>query len=283
MQTIPRNTVITIILLLCLGGWLAWQKWSASTEPKPPLLTQIKNRGALVAGIRFDAKPFGYLDADGTVKGYDIDLIREIATRLLGSPDAVEFRQVLASTRVIALNSGNLDIVAATMTITPQREDYIDFSDVYYEAGQAVIVPANNTVQTIADLQDKTLLYVMGTTGEKTIKQTLPTAKFLGFKTNMDAFSALIAGRGDAMTTDDTMLSGLIKDRCDFTMLPQRLSKEPYGLGIRQNEPNHNTQSFRQTINQLLADMKQDGTLDKLQAKWLGPTTNVCHSREGDL
>ncbi|MBK8190686.1 MAG: transporter substrate-binding domain-containing protein [Vampirovibrionales bacterium] len=240
------------------------------------LLAKIYRSGRLVAGVKFDARPFGYLDTDGQIKGYDIDLIREIARRLTRTlkrrtPIQPEFQQVLSSTRIIGLNLGKLDLVAATMTITPERETLIDFTDPYYMARQAVITPVSSPARSIRDLDRATIFYVIGATSERNIRLALPHARFKGFKSAVEAFTALRGHRAEAFTSDDTILYGLMEDGCDFRLLPERLSQEPYGLGIRQDLDSHETESFRLAINQILKDMREDGTLERLRQKWMGP------------
>ena len=238
----------------------------ACNQDERDLNQTILQRGKLIAGVKFDSKPFGYLDTDGQLKGYDVDLMREIAKRLLGSEQAVEFQQVFSSTRVIAINSGNVDIVAATMTITPAREKVIDFSRPYFTAHQALIVPNQSPVKKLDDLNQKTILFVLGTTSETNIKARLPQAKYVGFKTSTDAFSALKAGRGDAMTTDDTILAGFLSESCGFRMLEDKLSDEPYGIGFQQSEE---TRALQEKIDNALTELEKDGTLDRLRHKWV--------------
>lgn len=255
------------ISALLLGGVLLTGLWlSACSQQGGDLVETIESRGKLIAGVKYDSKPFGYLDTSGELKGYDIDLIRELARRMLGDENAVEFQQVLSSTRVIAINSGNVDVVAATMTITPEREEVIDFSRPYFTAHQAVIVPLESGVQKLDDLNGKTILFVLGTTGEGNIKKRLPEARYVGYKTSTDAFSALKAGRGDAMTTDDTILSGFLAETCGFRMLDEKLSEEPYGLGFQQSKE---SQALQKQVDAHLAAMEADGFLDELKARWV--------------
>lgn len=251
---------LSLLVLLCL--------LPACSEQKAVLTKDIQKRGKLIAGVKYDSKPFGYLDANGQLHGYDIALMREIAKRLLGSENKVEFQQVLSSTRIIALNAGNVDIVGATMTITPEREKVVDFSIPYYVAHQAVIVPSNSPVHALNDLSNGTILFVIGTTSESNIKHRLPNAKYIGYKSSTDAFSALKAHRGDAMTTDDSIIYGFLADNCGYRMLPERLSDEPYGLAFRQGTQK-STGELREQVNQYLKDMQKDGTLDRLKAQWI--------------
>lgn len=257
MSRLPSALLLCLIALWLLG-------LSACGTGQDPLAA-IRQRGKIIAGVKYDSKPFGYLDTDGQLKGYDIDLLHELAGRMLGKPDAVEFQQVLSSTRVIAINSGSVDLVAATMTITPAREKIIDFSKPYFTAHQAIIVPVSSPVKTLNELNSRTILFVMGTTSESNIKKQLPQAKYVGFKTSTDAFSALKAGRGDAMTTDNTILSGFLADSCGFRMLDQQLSDEPYGIAFKQEAEN----PLRDEVNKQLAAMEADGTLARLKNKWV--------------
>lgn len=263
------SACLVLLLFFFMSVW-AGCKAGQSHNPQP-LLETIQERGRLIAGVKYDSKPFGYLDTDGTVKGYDVDLMRELAKRILNDPESVEFQQILSSTRVIALNSGTIDVVGATMTITPEREKIVDFTDSYFTAKQAVVVPTESPIQTLEQLADKTILFVLGSTSEKTIKARFPNAQYTGFKTATDAFSALKAGRGDAMTTDDTIIAGFLSDMCGFRMLEERLSSEPYGLAIKQDETSKSTDSFRLAINQAIQDMEADGTLRQLEEKWIEP------------
>jgi aspartate/glutamate/glutamine transport system substrate-binding protein len=275
-ESLSRNerswhwVAITVLVLVALVGLIACKPSTNTNNPiSQPLLQQIKQRGTLLAGVKFDCRPFGYLDVDGHVKGYDVDLMGELAYRILGRREAVEFQQVLSATRILALESGNVDVVAATMTITPEREQLIDFSDSYFLAGQGVLVPKHSGVSRLADLKGKRILLVMGSTSERNIKRLLPQASYIGYKTITDAFSAMKAHRGEALTSDDVILTGLLQsDKSDFKILPDRLSAEPYGLGVKQDASTH---SFRLAINQALAAMQTDGTLARLKAKWLTP------------
>lgn len=243
----------------------------ASKKPNQDLLDKIKTRGKIVAGIKFDAKPFGFIDKDQKIKGFDSDLIRELAKRILGSEDAVEFQQVTSSNRIFSLTSGTVDLVAATMTINPKRKQIIDFSIPYYIAGQAVLVPNNTSIKTLRDLKDKKVIVVLGSTSEMNIRALVPEADILGFRTYTDGFSALKTGRADALTTDDVIITGFLFDNKGYKMLPGRFSKEPYGIGFRKSK---NTQSFQRLVNRTLEEMAADGTIDKITKKWMTVTNN---------
>lgn len=262
----PRKFIIFFIGILLIVGITG-----CTEKQEKDLLTTIKERGKIIAGVRYDARPFGFVDEDEQVKGFDIDLCREIAYRVLGDRNAIEFKQVTSSNRIFSITSGSVDFSAATMTITPKRDKIIDFSVPYYIAGQAVMVPKSSPVKSISDLAGKKIIVSLGSTSEMNIRQMFPSAEILGFRTYTDAFSALRTGRGDALTTDDTIIYGFISENPEFRMLKERLTEEPYGLGFKQGEE---TLALRQTINMALKELARDGTLNRLEEKWIGELDN---------
>ncbi len=111
---------------------------AAGTARADGTIDAIKARGKLLAGVKYDTPPFGYLDDKNQVVGFDVDLMREIA-KALGVE--IELVKVTSPTRIPLLVSGNVDIVAASMTHTREREGTIDFSITYYTGAQALMVP----------------------------------------------------------------------------------------------------------------------------------------------
>lgn len=264
--------------LLVFPLLLGLLSWAGCSEKKTVTVESVKARGKLLAGIKYDSQPFGYLTTQGELQGYDIELLREIAKRLLGDPQAIAFQQVFSSTRLVALNSGDLDVVAATMTITPERAKLVDFSRPYFVAHQAVMVPVGSAAHNLDDLKGKTILFVLGSTGEATIKKRLPQARYMGFKTAPEALFALKTKQGDALTTDDSILYGLMAEACGFRLLPEQLSDEPYGLAFRKSGTAETADSLRNRVDAALMAMEKDGTLHRLKTKWITPgeTEQTC-------
>ncbi len=267
LSKVNIRTAAAIIVIfagiLILAGFIT----GCEKKEKKDLLSVIKSRGKIIAGVKYDAKPFGFIDKNEKVSGFDIDLCREIAKRLLGDPNAIEFQQVTSSNRIFSITSGTVDFAAATMTITPGRQKIIDFSNPYYIAGQAIMVPAGSPIKSIGDLDGKKIIVVLGSTSEKNIREIVPNATVLGFRTYTDAFSALKNKRGDALTTDDTIIYGFISKNTGFIMLKERLTREPYGLGFRKGKE---TRNLEEAVNLILKNMAEDGTLTKLNEKWVG-------------
>ena len=153
-------------------------------EPKD-LLDTIKARGKVIVGVKNDTKPFGFLDKDGNLIGYDIDIAKKIAYLIFGDENQIEFVPVTPSNRIMKLNSGQVDMLVATMSVTSQRLQLFDFSTTYHIAGQVYQnsmenisneldgfeIPTN--VAVLKQLISKLPSGVTKQTGAQIIKQTM--------------------------------------------------------------------------------------------------------------
>lgn len=234
-------------------------------EKDSDIYKSIIERDKLIVGVQFDAKPFGFLNKEAELNGVDVDIAKEIAKRMLGSEDKVEFKQVSPATRIQSVTTGEVDLVIATMSITPQRKIIVDFSDPYFIAGQAIVVPQSSKINSLADLNDKSVIVVLGTTGEKNLRYFAPAAIVQGYRNYSNAFKALKEGKADALTTDDSIILGFIMDNKDYKILSKRLTQEPYGIAFKNSE---NAHSLKMNVNRILDSMKSDGTLNKIKKKW---------------
>jgi len=235
-----------------------------NVKKQPTALERITQRDKLIIGAKYDSRPFGYVE-NNELKGFEIDLGKLIAKELLGSEDKAEFKQVLASNRILALSSGEVDILISTVSITEQRAKVIDFSKPYYETGMAILKQKDSDVRSIGDLNGKPVIYVLGTTGEKEIKTLAPRAKYQGFRTYTDAYSALKAGRSEVMITDKSILRGIALEDSNYILLPQTYTKEMYGIGIKKGEM---SQDLKKEIDRIIMKLISTGELQKLMDKW---------------
>lgn len=229
-------------------------------------LDEIMQRDVLIVGVKTDSKPFGYINkTTGEIEGFDIDVAKYIAKDLLGSERKIKFIPVTPATRIEAITSGQADMIIATMSITPQRQFLIDFTIPYYIAGQTAIVKQDSDIYNFADLKKKKTIVVLGTTSEQNIRKIIPTAKLIGYKNYEEAFIAFKNGEADAISSDNTILSGFLIDNKGFRILKNRISQEPYAIGIRKNE---NDESLKKNLNIVLKRMQKDGTIKALKKKW---------------
>jgi polar amino acid transport system substrate-binding protein len=234
--------------------------------PAGTFMKEIQDRGRLLAGVRTDAPLFGYLNPrSNMIEGFDVDVVREIARAIFGSTDNVELKEVTSAARIPSLKEGIVDVVAATMTINKARLDEIDFSDVYYEAGQQVMVPKNSPIKSIQDTAGKRVCAAKGSTSEQNITKYQPQAIVVQADKYTDCLLAVQQGRADAESTDDTILAGLVEQDPNMQIVGDKFTQEPYGLGIAKGKP-----EFVQFVNGVMTQLKQRGRWKEIHQQWLG-------------
>jgi putative glutamine transport system substrate-binding protein len=230
-------------------------------------LADIKTRGRLIAGVKYDVRIFGYLNPEtNKVEGFDVDLAKAVAERIFGDPEKVEFVEAISANRIPYLEEGKADVIFSTMTANEDRAKQIEFSDTYYVAGQSLLVPVNSTITSIQDLDGRTVGTVKGSTSEKNIAAKAPTAKIELFDAYAAAVQAMEAGRVEAVTTDDIILYGFARNAPDkFKVVGGQFTQEPYAAGVRKG----NTELLAE-VNGALRDLKESGEWAEIYKKWIG-------------
>lgn len=243
-----------------------------SKKEKTDLLSVIKKRGELIVGVSYDSKPFGFVE-NGKLQGYDVDMAHLIAKRILGNEKLVKFVEVTPSDRISKLCSGEVDMLAATMTITPQRLEVIDFSIPYFYAGQAIMIRKGTSIKTVGDLNGRRVIIILGTTGEKNLRYFAPEAILQGYKSYQAGFNGMLNRKAEALTTDDAIIAGFIMDHPEFMMLPQRYTQEGYGIAFRKDAE---SKTLKYEVNSAIAELRKKGYLNHLKATWLpAPSDNL--------
>jgi len=129
---------------------------SGTSVPSGSTMDEIRKRGRLIAGVDQNTYLFGFRNpTTGELEGFDIDIVREIAERLLGDRSKVQFKALPASQRIDALKDGSVDLVAYTMTVTCERRKDVEFSSVYFESGQRILVAKGSDYKKVSDLGNK--------------------------------------------------------------------------------------------------------------------------------
>lgn len=175
---------------------------SGSAEART--LDKIKKDGKIRIGVFSDKNPFGYVDSNGEVQGYDVEFAKRIGKDLLGSEDAVEFVYVEAASRVEYLKSGKVDIILANFTVTDERKEAVDFALPYMKVALGVVSPDDALITDADQLEGKDIIVVKGTTAEAYFSETYPDLNLVKYDEYQEAYDALLDGRGDAFATDNT-------------------------------------------------------------------------------
>ncbi|MFF2155496.1 transporter substrate-binding domain-containing protein [Paenibacillus chitinolyticus] len=232
-------------------------------------LDAIKQRGKLVVGVKFDTNLFGLKDpGTGQVNGFDIDISKAIAKKLLGDETKVELKEVTSKTRIPMLQKGDIDAIIATMTISEERKKEVDFTNVYFKAGQSLLVKKGSDIKSIDDVVKKKgvkVLTVKGSTSAKNIRAKAPDAQVLEFENYQEAFTALKSGKGEALTTDNAILYGMTKQDPNYEVVGGTFTDEPYGIAVRKGDA-----EFTKAVNDVLKELKDSGEYAKIYEKWIG-------------
>lgn len=228
-------------------------------------LSTINERDQIIVGVKTDTPPFGYLDKDGKNIGFDIDLAKLIAKKLLGDENKIIFVPVNTANRIMKLSSGEVDMVIATMSITSQRKMILDFSVPYHTAGQAIMVNRDSKISSLMELKDKIAIIVFGSTVERNLRSNVPNIKIIGYKTYPEAVTALKEKKADAMISDDTILFGFAMNDKSLKILPKRYSKEPYAVAFRKGVE---SEKLIEAVNLELKEDLNRGVIRQLKAKW---------------
>lgn len=162
---------------------------------------QIKESGEIVVAIFSDKKPFGYVDEYGKYQGYDVYFANRIAEDL---GVKVKYIPVEATSRVEFLVTGKVDIVLANFTVTPERAEKVDFALPYMKVALGIVSPERALITEPEQLIGKKLIINKGTTAETYFTRNYPDIELLKFDYYAEAYAALLDGRGDAFSTDNT-------------------------------------------------------------------------------
>ena len=254
------------VMLLAACGSDEWRSKSGNSgDGEKTVLETIKERDKFVVGVKYDTKLFGLKDpASGDVEGFDIDIAKLIAKEILGDENKIELVEVTSKTRIPLINKGDIDAIIATMTINEERKKEVDFSQVYFDAGQSLLVKKGSPIKSIDDLtKDTTVIAVKGSTSTVNIREKAPDAPVLEFENYAEAFTALKAGQGDTLTTDNSILMGMASDDDSFELVGGIFTDEPYGIAVKKGE-----KEFLDKINEILTSLTESGEFDKLYDKW---------------
>ena len=238
--------------------------------PAGSWMAKIQARGMLIAGVDLNKYLWGYRDpVSGQVSGFDIDMLHQISMAIFGSPDRIEYKAIPTADRQQAVMDGTVDIVAQTMTITCERAKSIDFSSVYFNAGQEILVPSDSTIKSYADLAGKR---VCAASANSTSLMTLagfklsPAPQFWAGGSDTNCLVMLQQGQVDAISTDNVILQGLHAQDANTKIVGPAFSVEPYGLAISKAHP-----EFTRFVNGVLANERSNGTWAAIYQRWLAP------------
>ena len=232
-------------------------------------LAAIRAKGKLTCGVKFDVIAFGFRNpTTGEVEGFDADLCREIAKALGVEP---EFVEAVSANRIPFLLEDRVDVIISTMTRNAERLEQIDFSKIYYLAGQKILVKSDSSYQTVDDLVTAAVKVCTAptSTSEANLRtEGVAEANLVLLPTYSESATALLDGRCEAVSTDDSILFGLAQQNEGLEVRGDAFSEEPLGIGIKKGKAD-----LVAFANGVLDAMAADGRWAALYDKHIKPYT----------
>ena len=275
MGTVPGKQtpiiigVIILIIIIAVAAYYATQKPAqTTTQTSPPTTTSTTELKLLRVGTSPDFPPFEYVAKNGSIVGFDIDLIRLLAKKI--GYDDIEIVTMDFDSLIPALKQGKFDVIAAGMTITPEREKEVSFTKPYWNANQAILVRKDSDFRpkSLDDLAGKTVGVQTGTTGEyyveDYINKTGINIEVKTYSSYVLAVQDLVNGRIDAVVVD-TPVAKMFEKQYPVVISGIIETGEQYGFAVRKED----TQLLNE-LNKALEEVMNSPEWEKLVEKYFG-------------
>jgi polar amino acid transport system substrate-binding protein len=239
-------------------------------------IESVRQKGELVCGVLGTDEPNSFVDpTTRKIVGYEVDLCQAVAHRL---GVRLNVKQLAVAARIPELQQGRVDILAASLTHTREREQVIDFSLTIFITGQRVMVRRDSGIARLDQLAGKKVVTVRGGTQEANIRRVVPTVEVVTLETGPQALVALQQRKAVGFVNDEVSLldayAKLGAAQKDYVLLEQSISTEALALGLRKSEP-----AFKRLVDDTLRDLEKSGEAERLFIHWYGPQTRLKYER----
>ena len=216
-------------------------------------------RDVLYVGTNAEFAPFEYME-NGKIVGFDIDLINKIGEKI---DKEIKIKNIAFDGLLPALQTNKIDLIIAGMTVTKEREKFVDFSNDYFIANQVIIVPENeNTIVDINSLKNKKVGVVLGYTGDLIVSKIEGVNK-IQYNSAPSSIMALTGGKIDAMILDSAPAQSYIAKNQGLKIIELDSEVEKYAIAVGKNN-----KDLINKINIALEEIKREGIYDKLIIKY---------------
>ncbi|WP_438856383.1 glutamate ABC transporter substrate-binding protein [Agromyces sp. M3QZ16-3] len=235
-------------------------------------MAKLAEAGTVTVGTKFDQPLFGLVGPDGVPVGFDVEIAKIIAGELGIAPEDIEWVETVSANREPFIENGQVDFVVATYTINDERKKVVDFAGPYFEAGQSILVLADNEdITSEDDLVGQPVCSVTGSTPAANLKEL--GAEVIETDTYSNCLEPLRSGQAVAVSTDNVILAGLVdQNPGEFKVVGEPFTQEPYGIGVMLGDDD-----FRSWINDVLEQSYEDGSYE---AAWDATAGTVLEFRD---
>src|SRR5215208_5095342 len=216
--------------------------------------------GTLTVGSDIPYPPFEQGKAPNYT-GFDIDLVNAMAKEM---GRTVTYEDTSFDTIFRDLAAGKFDMVASATTITPEREQTVDFSNPYYLSEQALVVPSGSDIKTVDDIAGTTIAVQQGTTGQAYVEDETDAGDVRQFPEGPDAINAVKTGTSDAAVIDLPVAQDAVEKAGGVEIATSIPTDEEYGFVFQQDD------TLREDVNASLKNVEDDGTYAEIYKKWFG-------------
>jgi ABC-type amino acid transport substrate-binding protein len=241
----------------------------AACTPRDDVWKQVRETGILRVGMDAGFPPFESIAADGSLIGFDVDLARELGRRL--GVEAQFVANLPYDGLYDALTVSRVDIVISALVVNPARMEDFAYSTSYFDAGQVLVTRSATSgegdIEEMADLSGRTLAVEFGTQGDMEARKwarQITDLTTVPYQTAAEALAAVTAGEVDTALVDHVSALAAIEPGSELAIVEKPIVAEPYAVGMRRDSA-----QLLRAINEALAEMEADGTLEALVDKWL--------------
>jgi glutamate/aspartate transport system substrate-binding protein len=246
----------------------------AAAQQLTGTLKKIKETGSITVGYRESSIPFSYLDDKQQPVGYAMDLCMKIVDAVkadLKMPALkLQLQPVTSSNRIPLMQNGTIDLECGSTTNSVERQKQVSFGPTYFVINVTAAVKKNSGINTLADLNGKTISTTSGTTSVPLLKKYQKTqnaeVKEIYGKDHAESFLLMADDRSSAFVMDDILLAGQIansRNPSDYRIIAESLRQEPYSMMLRKDDP-----QFKSLVDKTIGAVMKSGEIEKIYAKW---------------
>jgi polar amino acid transport system substrate-binding protein len=262
------------ITLLMLSLFLATSIFASGTkeESGDNSLAKVQEKGVFVLGLDDAFPPMGYRNENNEIVGYDIDLAKEVTSRM---GVELKLQPIDWNSKEQELATGNIDCIWNGFTKSPTREKVMSFTDAYVMNKQVLVVKSDSPLKSLEDFKGKTVGLQGGSTASDAMDSSVDfknsLKQVIEFKDNLTALMDLNAGGLDGVVLDLLVANDTIeRSNMDFVILNAGLTEEEYAVGFRLKDL-----ALRDAVESKLIEMQKDGTMSAITTKWFGSDISV--------